>query len=211
MLAADGALEHVIEDVYAPVYEGRNPLLRAQAARRLLPKRVSASSTMCGESAAWVHLGGAAPARLVLISDVFRRGRASGAPLWQTHQSRLEEDDVDDVGGVAVTTPLRTASDLFLGLGTLQSRRPLDLVIDESPGAPSTDPFAGASDESPASMRRWRLIADLLGATREEAAVEELVTRISRSVTRRRHDRDRLPRIRSLVIQCASRRLPTVR
>ncbi|GAA1186301.1 hypothetical protein [Nesterenkonia xinjiangensis] len=211
MMVAEGALEHLIADVYAPAWRRHTPGLRARAARLLLPSAVASSSVLCGESAAWIQLGGSPGPRLTLISPVFRRGRAAGSPLWQVHQVELSDHDVRRVSGVAVTTLLRTAGDLFLGVGTTDSRRSLDLLAAGSVHArhPELSSAAGAAD--PAWMSRWWLLAELMHARRQDLDAATLSAHLVARVRRRRHDPDRPARIRTLVDQCASRRRPTVR
>lgn len=210
VLASEGALTHVIDDVYAPSHLRRTAALRACALGLLLPRGISAGSVLCGESAAWVHLGGRAPARITLISEVFRRGRGSGAPLWQVHQVRVADTDVDHFGQIAVTSPLRTAVDLFLGVGTLDSRRALDLLIDDSLMTRRPDLLQDVLGRGPAWMTRWRLIGELLGGIDPLEALDQLDGGVREALSQRRHDRTRLPRIRILLDQCVSRRLPTV-
>lgn len=210
-LVADGALAHVIADVYAPAWLRHTPGLRARAACLLLPPAVAGSSVLCGESAAWIQLGGVPGQRLTLISPVFRRGRAAGSPLWQVHQVELAAEEVRHVSDVAVTTPLRTAGDLFLGVGTTDGRRSLDLLAVESVHARHPELACAAGAEDPSWMARWWLLAELLHARSQDIDAEQLSAHLIERVRRRRHDPARPARIRSMVDQCASRRRPTVR
>ncbi|GAB3189429.1 hypothetical protein [Nesterenkonia suensis] len=210
-LTCEGALRHVIADVYAASTSRPGPALRARAARLLLPAAVAEGSVLCGESAAWIQLGGVPGPRLTLISSVFRRGRAAGAPAWQVHQIELSDREVCRVSDVAVTTAARTAADLFLGVGATDSRRSLDLLAWESVHARRPEAVSAAEAPDPAWLRRWWLLADLLEARSHEVDTGMLTALVLERVQRQRHDPDRLDRIRRLIDQCASRRRPTVR
>ncbi|OSM44805.1 hypothetical protein [Nesterenkonia sp. PF2B19] len=209
-LSAEGAVQHLIADVYAVAWLRQSSAVRARAAMMLLPCRAQGRAVLCGETAAWVHLGGAAGSRLTLISQSLRR-RGGDAEMWQVHQVALSDEDVSVVSGVGVTTPLRTAADLFLGLGAADGRRALDVLAAESIYTRRPEVAAAAGVHEPAWLRRWWLVADLLHARRRDVDAEALTERLLARMRGGRTHEHRLELIPDLVAQCASRRRPTVR
>lgn len=86
---------------------------------------VTAGLALARHSAAWVHTGGApATARTCVV---YRPGTSRPRTrLWlDAVQAPLRPWDVEDVGGVAVTTPVRTAMDLATWGTEDQSRQAL--------------------------------------------------------------------------------------
>lgn len=78
---------------------------RAGAVAGLLP----AGAALARETAVWVHTGGLAPRRVSVVVPVHRRVRGA----LRIHRQQLRPEDVEAVGGVPTTTPLRTAVDLL--------------------------------------------------------------------------------------------------
>lgn len=93
----------------APIDELPAPVLRARAlASELVPRLIVEQRT-----AAWVW--GAisrAPATLEVCSDNTARARPPLSPRLRVREVVILHEDVADLGGIAVTTPLRTAIDL---------------------------------------------------------------------------------------------------
>ncbi|QAY62740.1 hypothetical protein ET495_05120 [Xylanimonas allomyrinae] len=97
-----GALRAVTDEVSVPALRRVTPQVRARA----IASRVPAGHVVCDASAVWVHCGGRPPARL----DVARRAGTR----------RLASDSAE-IGGVLVTTPVRTAVDVAARLETEQA------------------------------------------------------------------------------------------
>lgn len=184
----EGAVRPVLGDLYASSSIPEAPQLRALACRALLSGSLRAHAVLCGESAAWVHLGaGTPPARITVITAGVYRRRTAGPIPWQVHQVPLRPEEQLELQGVPVTTPLRTAADLFLGLGTVPSRRALDATrsgpaVGTAPGgkapgtaAPTSDDFGGAD--------RWATIRRLVLAhpdqLRPASLLEQLQAQLS--------------------------------
>lgn len=100
----DGLAGRTPGDVLVPadLLAGREG--RAGAVADLVP----AGAALARETAVWVHAGGPAPRRVSVVVPVHRRVRG---PL-RIHRQQLAPGDVEAVGGVLITTPLRTAVDL---------------------------------------------------------------------------------------------------
>jgi hypothetical protein len=98
----------LLPDVHVAASVLVDPVVRALAAWEL----VGATGIIAGYSAAELH-GAAcahpdAPAEVLLVPPHQRRSR----PGLRVHRDRLGPDDVTEVGGLRLTTPLRTAYDL---------------------------------------------------------------------------------------------------
>ena len=112
-LLRDGTIRRVTQGVYVSTATPDGPVLRARALRLVLP----VDAVVGGVTAAWLY---GVPPLLIsartspLLVDVLRpAGRSGSRRAGCTGSSRLlSEDDVHEVGGVAVTTPPRTAVDL---------------------------------------------------------------------------------------------------
>lgn len=221
-LIADGALHRVVADVHAPIGVRPSMSLRARAMNLLLADSPGVDPIVCGEAAAWVHHGGAAPSRLTVVTRTAHRVRRSAGLAWQFHQVGLDDEDVMEVRRLPVTTPLRTAGDLFLGVGTSGGRRSLD----DHPKMPPLPPLsfessaqeraallADALEDTPgeAWSRRGHLLGRMLDPEEGAVTVEELVEHLLDRVCSRRDDPARAARIEETAAQCASRRFPTVR
>ncbi|WP_282943870.1 hypothetical protein [Cellulomonas endometrii] len=108
VLLRDGHLVALRDDVALPRRVAATPLLRAAALAPLVPARCAVGRT----AAAWVHLGGPAPARVHVVAT--RRDRVPAPhPERTTSAADLTARDVVVLAGVRVTTPRRTARDLL--------------------------------------------------------------------------------------------------
>ena len=106
---------HVVEigDAYMPADTTETPEARAAGIRPLLFPGVAAS----GPTAAWIHgAGDGAPARHHVHRTSALRVRAPRNGRVVFHDTALGPTDVVLIGGVAVTSPVRTVVDLTLGV-----------------------------------------------------------------------------------------------
>lgn len=99
-----------VGDCYMHTDAIEDDVIRAQSISVLVPRGFAA----CGPTAAWIHgAGDAAPLRHHVQRAVPKRVRVGpSTPRLTVHESALESEDWIDLGGVAVTTPLRTVCDL---------------------------------------------------------------------------------------------------
>ncbi|WP_044494787.1 hypothetical protein [Nesterenkonia massiliensis] len=164
-LCLDGVLQHVFADVYAAAELPADRILRTGAAACVLSSALQDATVLCGETAAWIHLGGQGPHVVTVISaGTFRR---STGPLrrWQVHQVPLSRDEcAQHQGGLMpVTVPVRTAVDLLVGVGIPGDRRRLDeLLTHAADASPISGPSLPAEHEL---RRRLELVAALVAAT----------------------------------------------
>lgn len=221
-LTSQGVLAHMLADVYAervlPVTAG----LRAAAASVLLSRTLREEGVLCGETAAWVIRGKAAPARSSVITrGVYRR--PTDGP-WRIHQVSLEASHVSSIGPMRVTTPTRTAADIFCGIGTTDDRRGLDQMMNNPEVADQLyywPAIAEPLDER--DYRIWRPAAqdhknvdhrmNLLGELMQDPSVDpdDVAAITYQTLGVRDRSTARAGHIAELLNQCASRRLPTVR
>lgn len=188
VMVHEGAVRPLLGDLYACSALPDAPALRAQACRAMLSGCLHAHAVLCGQSAAWVHLGsGAAPARITVITAGVYRRRTAGAIPWQVHQVPLAAHEQLQLQGVPVTTALRTAADLFLGIGTVQSRRALDAPSTALSAEPAGRPGSGGrtgsaqppgATERPGGAERWAQIRELHRANPEQIQLATLLRAI---------------------------------
>lgn len=112
-MAADGLLKRVYADTYVRWDIEPDPVCRALAAGNCLTERLLERTVLGRFTAAWIYGCAPAPRQLELLIDHSRRTTAlppfSAAVL---HEVQLGPADGMDIAGVAVTTPLRTATDI---------------------------------------------------------------------------------------------------
>jgi hypothetical protein len=219
-----GVMRHVIAGVYAEAVLPEGPAVRAAGAHALLRPQLADHCALCGETAAWVHLG-TAPPRLVTVLVEAHADRQYSHGGVQLHRGSLGPGETQRWGPVACTTPLRTAGDLFCGTGVRHLRRALDRIAEGGGRAerilrqwPAAQAPLLGRDEDLGSLgpederivhQRWHTIGQLL--QKADAEPGQLADAVMRIVSRTGWDNRRRERIRELIAQCVSRRLPTVR
>lgn len=102
---------HVIEvgDAYIPADLVEGPDVRASTVASL----VRPGTAACAQTAAWIHGAGDAPPPVHHVRRcVERRIRPTTGARLVFHDTAVPADDVMEIGGVAVTSPVRTMLDL---------------------------------------------------------------------------------------------------
>ncbi|WP_285246178.1 type IV toxin-antitoxin system AbiEi family antitoxin [Pseudarthrobacter sp. efr-133-R2A-89] len=114
-LAADGLLARLHQHGYTLPGMPASPKLRARAAAAVVPAAVRQRVVAGRMTAAWIFGCAAEPDRLALLVDTKRRvsslRNTRGCTL---HEVKLGPLDVISLGGLMVSTPLRTALDIAL-------------------------------------------------------------------------------------------------
>jgi hypothetical protein len=114
-LAADGILTRFHQHGYALPDVQVSAQLRARAAANAVPAPVRQRVVAGRMTAAWIYGCAAEPDRLALLVDAKRRisslRNTRGCTL---HEVRLGPFDVVSIGGLMVSSPLRTAVDIAL-------------------------------------------------------------------------------------------------
>ena len=114
-LAADGLLARLHQNGYTlPEVQG-SPQLRARAAAGGVPQAVRQRVVAGRMTAAWIYGCAAEPDRLALLVDAKRRVSSLRSTRGCTlHEVKLGPFDVVSMGGLMVSSPLRTALDVAL-------------------------------------------------------------------------------------------------
>jgi hypothetical protein len=114
-LAADGLLERFHQHGYMVPGAAASPQLRARAAAVAVPASVRQRVVAGRMTAAWIYGCAGEPDRLALLVDTKRRvsslRNTRGCTL---HEVKLGPFDVVSLGGLMVSSPLRTALDVAL-------------------------------------------------------------------------------------------------
>src|SRR5215217_6076691 len=114
-LAADGLLTRFHQHGYALPGSTATPQLRARAAAGAVPAAVRQRVVAGRMTAAWIYGCAGEPDRLALLVDAKRRvsslRNTRGCTL---HEVKLGPFDVVSLGGLMVSSPLRTALDVAL-------------------------------------------------------------------------------------------------
>lgn len=114
-LAADGILAQFHQHGFTLPEAPASPQLRARAAANAVPAAVRQRVVAGRMTAAWIYGCAAEPDKLALLVDAKRRisglRNTRGCTL---HEVRLGPFDVVSMGGLMVSSPLRTAVDIAL-------------------------------------------------------------------------------------------------
>lgn len=118
-LAADGVLARLHQNGFTLPDVQHSARLRARAVAGSVPPQVRQRVVAGRMTAAWIYGCAAEPDRLALLVDAKRRvsglRNTRGCTL---HEVRLGPMDVVSLGGLMVSSPLRTALDIALHVGT---------------------------------------------------------------------------------------------
>lgn len=152
-MASDGVLTQLYQRGYMPPGTRSTPQLRARAAACTIPPAIRQRVVAGRMTAAWIYGCAREPDRLALLVDANRRiSSLRSTRGCSFHEVRLGEFDVVSLGGLMVSSPLRTAVDIALhveaeralpALGALLARPELDvrlrllrLAVEASPRVP---------------------------------------------------------------------------
>ncbi|WP_427131328.1 hypothetical protein [Pseudarthrobacter sp. S9] len=152
-MASDGVLTQLYQRGYLPPGTRSSPQLRARAAALGVPPAIRQRVVAGRMTAAWIYGCTGEPDRLALLVDANRRISSLRSTRGCTfHEVRLGQFDVVSLGGLMVSSPLRTAVDIALhveadralpALGAFLARPELDvrlrvlrLAVDASPRVP---------------------------------------------------------------------------
>jgi hypothetical protein len=114
-LAADGLLDRIHHRGYTLPGSPASPQLRARAAAGAVPASVRQRVVAGRMTAAWIYGCAGEPDRLALLVDAKRRVSSLRTTRGCTlHEVRLGPFDVVSLGGLMVSSPLRTALDIAL-------------------------------------------------------------------------------------------------
>lgn len=121
-LAADGLLARLHQNGYTLPEVPASPQLRARAAAGAVPPSVRQRVVAGRMTAAWIYGCAAEPDRLALLVDAKRRVSSLRSTRGCTlHEVKLGPFDVVSLGGLMVSSPLRTALDLALHVDAVRA------------------------------------------------------------------------------------------
>jgi hypothetical protein len=118
-MASDGVLTQLYQRGYLPPGTRSSPHLRARALATMIPPTIRQRVVAGRLTAAWVYGCAQEPDRLALLVDANRRISSLRSTRGCTfHEVRLGALDVVSLGGLMVSSPLRTALDIALHVET---------------------------------------------------------------------------------------------
>lgn len=118
-LASDGVLSRFHQHGFTLPDAPVSPQLRARAAANAVPAAVRQRVVAGRMTAAWIYGCAEEPDRLALLVDAKRRVSSLRSTRGCTlHEVRLGPLDVVSMGGLMVSSPLRTAVDIALHVDT---------------------------------------------------------------------------------------------
>lgn len=128
-----GSLREVLPGAYIAALHPENPVTRAQVAAAVAGEQLLPGRALCKGTAAWVYGCAPMPRELDIVVPRYHRPCAPTARmLLRLSEGVLDEEQICTVGGVAVTSPLRTAMDIAFNLEWRESL-PVLAAIDASP------------------------------------------------------------------------------
>ena len=114
-MASDGVLTQLYQRSYLPPGARATPQLRARAAAVLISPAIRQRVVAGRMTAAWIFGCASEPDRLALLVDASRRLSSLRSARGCTfHEVRLGPFDVVSLGGLMVSSPLRTSVDIAL-------------------------------------------------------------------------------------------------
>lgn len=114
-MAADGVLTRLSQRGYLPPGTASTPQLRARAVACTIPPPIRQRVVAGRMTAAWIYGCAGEPDRIALLVDASRRVSSLRATRGCSfHEVRLGPFDIVSLGGLMVSSPLRTAVDIAL-------------------------------------------------------------------------------------------------
>ena len=130
-MAFDGILLPLYGKSYASPGVPVTHRLRARAAALTVPERIRTKVVAGRLTAAWIYGCANPPDHLSLLVDVKHRiSSLRGTTACSLHEVRLGQMDVVSLGGMLVSSPLRTAADIALYVEADRARPALRRLLD---------------------------------------------------------------------------------
>lgn len=108
-----GSLREVLPGAYVPALHPENSATRARVAAVVAGEQLVPGRALCKFTAAWIFGCAPMPRELDIVVPRYHRPCAPTARMvLRLSEGVLDEDQVCTVGGIAVTSPLRTAMDI---------------------------------------------------------------------------------------------------
>ena len=129
-MAGDGVLSQFHQHGYALPDVAASPQMRARAAANAVPAAIRQRVVAGRMTAAWIYGCASEPDRLALLVDAKRRISSLRSTRGCTlHEVRLGPFDVVSLGGLMVSSPLRTALDIALHVDAQRALPALEALL----------------------------------------------------------------------------------
>ncbi|MBV1778405.1 hypothetical protein KRR55_04655 [Paeniglutamicibacter sp. ABSL32-1] len=108
-----GSLREMLPGAYVSVLHPDNSATRARVAAAVAGEQLASGRALCKVTAAWVYGCAPMPRELDIVVPRYHRPCApTSRMILRLSEGTLDEEQICTVGGVAVTSPLRTAMDI---------------------------------------------------------------------------------------------------
>ena len=169
-----GVLREVLPGAYVPATVNDTPSARAQVASVVAAEHLGMQSALCRRTAAWVYGCAPMPGELELVVPRYHRPCPPTARMMlRLSEGIVDEDQICTLGGVNVTSPLRTAMDVAFN-SELEQAFAILRSIQGSPrlrcGYPRMLEQVESSVRRPGRLRALAIIRRLMEEAREAAA-----------------------------------------
>lgn len=161
-MAFDGVLLPLYGKSYAAPGVDVTQRLRARAAALTVPERIRTKVVAGRLTAAWIYGCATTPPHLSLLVDSKHRiSSLRGTKGCSLHEVRLGQLDVVSLGGLLVSSPLRTAADIALHVETDQALPALKMLLDREELGVKLRLLILAVESSPRVPHKKRALATL--------------------------------------------------
>ena len=132
-LRLHGSLREVLPGAYVSAEHPQTPSIRARVAAAVAGEQYVPGRALCKCTAAWVYGCAPMPHELdILVPRYHRPCAPTSGMLLRLSEGIMDEDQVCSIGGITVTSPLRTAMDIAFNCELIDSM-PVLASINASP------------------------------------------------------------------------------
>lgn len=127
-----GSLREMLPGAYVSAAHPDNPVTRARVAAAVAGEQLVPGRALCKCTAAWVYGCAPMPRELDIVVPRYHRPCApTPRMVLRLSEGTMDEDQICTVGGIAVTSPLRTAMDIAFN-SELRESLPVLAAINDS-------------------------------------------------------------------------------
>lgn len=128
-----GSLREMLPGAYVSAAHPDNPVTRARVAAAVAGEQLVPGRALCKSTAAWVYGCAPMPRELDIVVPRYHRPCApTPRMVLRLSEGTMDEDQICTVGGISVTSPLRTAMDIAFNSELRESLSVLAAINDSA-------------------------------------------------------------------------------